>query len=177
MFNQNVTPKPGEKGFTLVEMMIVISVLLVLIGTLIPIHSKFAARARVAKAASAANCLRAGLTGFSDWSAEKQTAVFNSLGSATGPAFFETSDRLGCSVGPTAENPRIDVALAGPRFCLIRIIRRKTIIEIGCVDFRADQLEPEDEVSDFRMGFDVPKVQNAQVELTSRAVTVAEDLQ
>lgn len=177
MFNRKVMFKASEKGFTLVEMMVVVAVILILVGTLVPMYKPFAAKARVARAASAANCLRAGLTGSSDWSPTKQTEVFNALGSQTAE-FYEVSDALGCSVGPTAEHQLVDTALAlGPRFCLITITRRNgTVIQIGCVELNTTQLAVGDEITDYEMTFDVPKVENARVGLTSRGVTVEDNL-
>jgi prepilin-type N-terminal cleavage/methylation domain-containing protein len=176
MFNSKVMSKSRERGFTLVEMMVVVAVILILIGTLVPMYKPFAARARVTKAASAANCLRAGLTGFSDWNSTKQTEVFNALGSQTAD-FYEVSDALGCGVGPTVDHQQMDTALITPRFCLITINRPNgTVIKIGCVELSSAQLAPGDVITDYEMSFDVPKVENARVGVTSRGVTIEDDL-
>jgi prepilin-type N-terminal cleavage/methylation domain-containing protein len=172
MSKRNVDTKTREKGFTLVELMVVLSIIALLVGLAIPGYEAFAAKARVTKAATAASCLRAGLTGVSDWSPERQQEVFNHLGGSTAD-FFEASQDLGCNIGPTLTHSTVKPSLSTVRFCLVEILHADgSITRIGCFEFSWSQLQPGDEVKGYEMSFGVPKAANAAIGLTSQGVTI-----
>jgi len=164
--------KNSEKGFTLVELLIVMTVILVLMGLCMVGYRPFVAKAKVTKAASAASCLRSGLTGFSEWSPQQQTAVFNGLGSAGG-TFYQTAEDLGCSIGPTAFSSQLKASLSSTEICLIVIeLPDGTKIKIGCISFDAATLPPGAAVVGYQMGFQVPEVRTTSVDLTERGVSI-----
>lgn len=172
MSKRSVDEKLGEKGFTLVELMIVLSIIALLVGLAIPGYEAFAAKARVAKAATAAGCLRAGLTGVSDWSPERQQAVFNRLGGSTAD-FYEASQDLGCNIGPTVAQATVKPSLKTVRFCLVEILHADgSITRVGCLEFSWSMVQPGDEVKGYEMSFGVPKAANAVIGLTSQGVTI-----
>jgi prepilin-type N-terminal cleavage/methylation domain-containing protein len=172
MSKSSADVKAREKGFTLVELMVVLGVIVLLVGLAVPGYEAFAAKARVAKAATAAGCLRAGLTGVSDWSPERQQAVFNHLGGSTAD-FFETSQDLGCNIGPTIAHSTVKPSLSTVRFCLVEILHADgSITRIGCLEFSWSMVQPGDEVKGYEMSFGVPKAANAVIGLTSQGVTI-----
>lgn len=171
MSKRSVDVKSREKGFTLVESMVAIIIFLILLALGLIGYRPFVNRARVAKAASAANCLRAATTGFSEWSPEKQQTTFNQL-AGTPADFYQTSEALGCTTGPTVSNLRAEASLA-VRICLLTITRPDgTKYEILCANFNSSSLAPGDTVDDYKMVFQVPKVTDTQIRLAPQGVNI-----
>jgi prepilin-type N-terminal cleavage/methylation domain-containing protein len=103
------TRSDGASGFSLVELMIAISVLAILAAATLPVANMFKIRAKVAAGQQAASCLQAAFASFDPMSANAMDHF--PMGIATTADLNQAAEALGCPIGPTSARPQAHQAL------------------------------------------------------------------
>jgi prepilin-type N-terminal cleavage/methylation domain-containing protein len=160
-----------EAGFTLIELMIVMSIIAVLAASIIPIWKVYKEKALVARAQQGAGCLQTTLVGLDTLSADDRTATLHGLGGSAAE-FYATVEGLGCRLGPTPTDLKAD-PIVGPKECKVQICRDGLRIrEELCLFFDETQLSPGEYVCSYYQLLSIPNVFSKQIEITDSHIEV-----
>lgn len=163
-----------ESGFTLVELMIVLTVVGILTAVSIPIVGSYREKALIARGQMGANCLQTALKGMGGLSSEVQNATLRELGGST-EQFYLAAEGLGCRLGPTPTSPNAQRVLSAPGDgCVKYICVDGEWLEVPCdwPDNGDPGCDPIDPCPDTAMTFRIPEVSGKQIYMTSSSIEV-----
>jgi prepilin-type N-terminal cleavage/methylation domain-containing protein len=123
-----------ETGFTLIELMIVMSIVAVLAACIIPIWRVYKEKSATAQAQIAGHCLQAAGVGLSTMPVTDREAIIHQMGTSDAD-FHLATENLGCQTGPTPTVPdspyQVNMKDCKILICVGKIVVRDT----PCVGF------------------------------------------